>query len=255
MKQIILKLSFILIGIFVLVSCEENDIPQIDAGTEGVQFEDASRNVTVPSDEDLVVTLPVTVTNVSSQERTYNVQVDQASTALEGSYSVGTAVIPAGSYEGTVEVVLSSEPLADGELYTLMLNLEAPDNGVTLNDGVTINYNKEIVCNDYVVKIVTDAYAEETSWDIKDSEGNVVASGPEVPYGPAASAESRGKEYFHNVYLEDGCYTFTIYDAYADGQNDGGYEGSYEVTCSILTVASGTGSFGATEKTDFCVNQ
>ena len=242
-------------GLVVLASCEENEIPQIDADAEAVQFENKSVSVTVPNEGDLTVTVPINITNVSSQERTFSVTANSASTAVDGSYSIGTAVIPAGSYEGSVDVVLSPELLADGELYKLVLNILPSATGSTLNDEFTVSYNKEIVCNDYVVKIVTDAYAEETSWDIKDSDGNVVASGPDVPYGPAASAESRGKEYFHDVYLEDGCYTFTIYDVYADGQSDGGYEGGYEVTCSILTVASGTGSFGAAEKTEFCVNQ
>ncbi|GGG32950.1 hypothetical protein GCM10011532_15700 [Christiangramia forsetii] len=240
----------------VFVSCEEETlIFDSENGPEAVQFASRSFNVTVPSDDNATVTIPVNVTTTSAQERTFNVVASESSTALGSSYSIGTATIPANSYEGTVDVTLNPDDLAEGQSYSLVLELQPSTAGSAFNNVATINFNKEVICNDYKLVITTDQYAEETSWDITDSNGNVVASGPEVPYGPAASVDSRGKQYETDIFLEDGCYTFTIYDAYSDGQFDGVFEGGYSLTCSIVNAASGTGAFGASESTDFCVNQ
>ena len=55
--------------------------------------------------------------------------------------------------------------------------------------------------------------------------------------------------------MEDGCYTFTIFDSYGDGQVDGTVTGSYTITCSILNVLEGGGAFGSSEAKEFCINQ
>ena len=255
MKNIIYKVAFICVASVLLSSCEENEIPTIDkTGPVLVQFSQSSLNVTVPSDASTTVTVPVNVTTLSDQDRTFETTVVASSSAIPGSYSIGTVTVPAGSYEGEVDITLSPDSLEDGESYTLVVNLPPYAEGAT-PDQLIITFNKEIVCNDFLLTIITDAYPEETSWDIKDSSGNVVISGPEVPYSPPSSAESRGKVYDTEIFLEDGCYTFTIYDQYADGQFDGAYEGSYKLSCSILNVASGKGAFGASESTEFCVNQ
>ena len=54
--------------------------------------------------------------------------------------------------------------------------------------------------------------------------------------------------------LADGCYTFTIYDSYGDGQFDGTNNGSYSLDCSIINAANCGGNWGSSESTDFCVN-
>jgi hypothetical protein len=54
--------------------------------------------------------------------------------------------------------------------------------------------------------------------------------------------------------LADGCYTFTIYDSYGDGQFDGTNNGTYSLDCSIINAANGGGNWGSSESTDFCVN-
>ena len=64
-----------------------------------------------------------------------------------------------------------------------------------------------------------------------------------------------GDTYTQEVFLEDGCYTFTIFDSYGDGQQDGTVVGGYTITCSILNVLEGGGAFGSSEAKEFCVNQ
>lgn len=241
-------ISLLFVALLAFTSCEE-DLVVYDSenGQTAVSFGATSYNVSIPS-EGLPIQIPVNVTTKSESERTFSVTVDDSTVGGAANYSVGQVTVPAGSYNGVLDVVINFDPLVDGEVYTLALNLTAPQDGSVYNESVTIEYFKEIICNDFVVTIITDLYGEETSWEITNESDVVVASGG--PY-----VRGRGLEYTSDVYLEDGCYTFTIFDAYADGQTDGSFDGSYSVSCSILNVASGSGGFGASESTEFCVNQ
>ncbi|GJM35707.1 MAG: hypothetical protein DHS20C18_47080 [Saprospiraceae bacterium] len=102
-------------------------------------------------------------------------------------------------------------------------------------------------CDDNAVSVTInlDNYPEETSWQITNSGGSVVASGG--TYG----SQPDGSTVVENLCLVDGCYDFTIFDAYGDGICCGYGSGSYSVTGPSGTVASG-GSFGSSETTNFC---
>lgn len=103
-------------------------------------------------------------------------------------------------------------------------------------------------CNDNLVtvSITLDNYPEETSWTIRNAGGSVVASGG--TYG----SQPDGSTVVENICLVDGCYDFTISDTYGDGICCAYGNGSYTVTSSDGTEASG-GSFGSSETTNFCV--
>ena len=79
-------------------------------------------------------------------------------------------------------------------------------------------------CVPTTIIINLDQYQGETSWDVKDSTGNIVADGSEYWVYPdyANVIEQRC--------LPIGPLTFTIYDSYGDGLNGalwGGLDGSY----------------------------
>jgi len=250
MKKYILGI-LALILVFTFTSCDDTPVVFDNVnGQEAIQFVETSLNVTVPA-EGIMVTLPVSVTTVSTAARSFTVVEDESSTAIPGSFSLGSVSIPAGSYDGSLEVTLNTTGLADGLLYGLVVNLVAPEGGATFNDQATINYNKEVICNDVVVTINTDFYGEETRWEITDNTGAIVV---EVDF----NTYPRGyATYTYDINLPDGCYTFTIYDTYCDGQQSA-RAGGYSVNCSILTHASGTSTFddndGCFESTDFAIN-
>ena len=104
----------------------------------------------------------------------------------------------------------------------------------------------ECTCTDVVVTINLDNYPEETSWQITNDGGQVVASGG--TYG----SQPDGSTVQISECLEDGCYDFTIFDTYGDGICCGYGNGSYTVTAGGSTVASG-GNFGSSETTNFCI--
>ncbi len=100
-------------------------------------------------------------------------------------------------------------------------------------------------CTDVTISIRLDDYPEETSWDIKDSSDNVVASGG--TYGDRTD----GSTVTITECLEIGDYVFTIYDSVGDGLCCRYGNGSYTVT-SGSTTHNGA-SFGASESVDISV--
>ncbi len=129
----------------------------------------------------------------------------------------------------------------------------------TCNDGIQNQGETGIDCGgpcapcsssclntEVVVTINLDNYPEETSWSITNSNGNTVASGG--TYG----SEPDGSTVSITECLVDGCYDFTINDAFGDGICCGYGNGSYTVTAGGSTVASG-GSFNSSETTNFCI--
>jgi hypothetical protein len=97
------------------------------------------------------------------------------------------------------------------------------------------------------VSINLDDYPEETSWEITNSSGATVASGG--TYGSLPD----GSNVTETVCLTDGCYDFTILDAFGDGVCCAYGIGDYTVSVAgVGTVASG-GSFTFSETTNFCI--
>lgn len=241
------KYSLIMIFILLLVSCEE-DLLVFDNinGQTAVSFGTTTYNLSVP-EEGAVVEIPVNVTTLSESDRSFNVTVDESSIGSASNYSIGQLTVPANSYNAILDVNLNFDALVDGEVYELNLNLEAPADGVAFDNSVTIEYFKVIVCNDVLVTINTDLYGDETTWEITNDADEVVATGGPYDRGVAT--------YEDEVFLEDGCYTFTIFDAYADGQQDGTVVGSASIDCSILNLLTAGGEFEASQSTEFCVNQ
>ncbi|OJJ19145.1 sheath polysaccharide-degrading enzyme [marine bacterium AO1-C] len=96
--------------------------------------------------------------------------------------------------------------------------------------------------------ITLDNYPEETSWQVTNAGGTVVASNS---YSTANPDGSTVTETISG--LANGDYTFTINDSYGDGICCTYGSGSYTLTDSGNgTIASG-GSFNSTESTAFCL--
>jgi hypothetical protein len=99
--------------------------------------------------------------------------------------------------------------------------------------------------NEATLAITFDNYPEETSWQITDANGSIVASGGTYGSQPDGSTLSL------DLCIADGCYDFTILDAYGDGICCSYGNGSYSLTSGGIILASG-GSFASSETTNFC---
>lgn len=116
---------------------------------------------------------------------------------------------------GESEVVnLPTQSLSGGQ-HNFEVYLTSPNGGTdefSNNDLIAIEFN--IATEELVFELISDAYGEETTWEIVDEEGQQVASG-----GPYTSAPVNG-EYPQSgveICLPTGCFDFVIYDSYGDG--------------------------------------
>lgn len=105
--------------------------------------------------------------------------------------------------------------------------------------GASINYRFEI---DF------DGYPYETSWDIKDANGNIMVSSP--PYDTYADDDIISVD----ICIPEGCYDFTIYDSVGDGMCCGDNPFYLFSTIDGDTIAFGTevNHFEDFETTPFC---
>ncbi len=97
--------------------------------------------------------------------------------------------------------------------------------------------------------ITFDRYAEETSWEITDSQGNVVYAGGEYDhYGEGAVLSL-------SLCLSDGDYTFTMLDSYGDGMCCTYGNGSYKLGGLNGSELLSGDEFGRSESTSFVVKK
>jgi len=130
------------------------------------------------------------------------------------------------------------------------------DGSCLLPDGCTdpsaTNYDPTAACDDgsccygggqLVIDILTDNYSYETSWQLVNQSGVVIAS-----INPG-DLTSNATNYSWSVCVNSNeCYSFTIYDTYGDGICCSYGSGSYSLTYGGAVVASG-GAFGSSETT------
>ena len=105
-------------------------------------------------------------------------------------------------------------------------------------------------CDDIAVQLVLnfDNYPEETSWEITDDGGSLVASGG--TYG----SQPDGSTLIINFCMVEGCYDFTIDDTYGDGICCAYGNGSYSLIDIDGNVLASGGDFNDTETTNFCLS-
>lgn len=96
--------------------------------------------------------------------------------------------------------------------------------------------------------LVTDTYGAETTWNIIDEFGTLVAEG-----GPFVDAQT---SYIQNACVGNGCYTLNVYDSYGDGMQYEGVEGYYiltDIQGNQLAEITPGGNFGSHAQHAFCI--
>ncbi len=124
-------------------------------------------------------------------------------------------------------------------------------NGCTVNASVIIGDDTPpptgCTDNGMTLTLVVDNYPQETDWELTDASGAIVASAAYTTSTPD------GSTLVIPFCVTDGCYDFTINDAWGDGICCGYGQGSYEITDDVTgeVLASGA-AFGSTETTEIC---
>jgi hypothetical protein len=102
--------------------------------------------------------------------------------------------------------------------------------------------------NQVNVVVILDNYPEETAWSIKNTSGEIVAT------GAYSTANPDGSIVVEPLCLPDGCYSFIITDSYGDGICCTYGFGAYGIISNSDLLAFG-GSFGSVDTANFCIGE
>lgn len=97
------------------------------------------------------------------------------------------------------------------------------------------------------VRVKLDTYTPETSWQLKNEQGAIIAQGGSYPKTRA------GETVVDTLCLPQGCYSFKIMDSYGDGICCDYGDGMYLLIDGEQQVIADGGEFPFTEEMDFCL--
>jgi len=280
-----MKLNKLLLSIFALstlafVGCEDEVASNNDLNGEHVSFMKQPQPIEIEVGASAVVEGKVYASQTKNTDRVIELEVVYTSThndAMETStvpvttvdeadFSVpATVTIPAGEKTGTFEINITNVNLgATGKTIVIQMKpqdgIQTPnyflgtfdsENYETFSERLIITARDYCPTNPFRVEITTDAWGSETTWELYDSSMTLVGQGGPYPDQSAVGAYPQTPSIFC---LEDGNYTFYIYDAYGDGMNSGQGEGFYRLVKVVdgedVEIAK-NGVFGAFEEVTF----
>lgn len=132
------KIAYIILPLFLLVfsSCEETE-PEVYDGDSLSYFEETSETFTIQAGS--IYSGVVLVTEAKSYDRTFTIEIDEASDAPANSYTIDTnLVIPANSYAGTFEVAGNVLDVVSGTKLILNLTSVEDSNVATFDNKLTL---------------------------------------------------------------------------------------------------------------------
>lgn len=153
------------------------------------------------------------------------------------------------SFAEAEKITLPKLAIADG-IYSLSIWTSQP-NGQT--DENTVN---DTMKTDFIYQrgisfrwdVKTDIYPDQTSWVLKDAQGNIIARNADNLFV--------NTRYIESFCLDTGCYDFVIYDSNGDGINgeNGMGAGYYYVYLNERLILSGS-EFGDKDSVRFCIDE
>lgn len=167
-------------------------------------------------------------------------------TIQQGGVTVSTGVFTGNlTTYGVAEVTCSTISGFAGGMLNIVVTTAGDVNSAngTLNQSISVVSNPPVaVSNMFKIDITTDQYASETTWELTNSAGAVVASG-----GPWANLGAAGQTVRATVNANslaaNECYRFTIYDSYGDGVCCDYGNGSFSVKDADDNVLLSGGTF------------
>lgn len=134
---------------------------------------------------------------------------------------------------------------------TLQLNaieVNGLSDDIPVNNLITWNIEARPDGQIFTLHFRTDNFPGESTWKLFDDGGNIIASD-----GPFADVQH---SYTTSLCLDpEACYTFTVYDAFGDGLNQGIPKGDFEIVNGDgeLVVKMARPNFGSEVSNEFCV--
>src|SRR5690554_26204 len=244
--NIVFSITFLL-GLFLLTSCDEYEdkdtvSPLAASDVEAVRF--SRTNPTAHTlrfdslDFDLLVVrdgasdeLSVSVSVLGPNADFFDVPSEVVFPSGVDSVIVGLSATDAAPLDTNLILRLQLDDSYMHPYYSELPYMNVPVYIISSCDGVELSLN-----------FVFDCYADETTWEILDAEGEEVLSGGPYSMGQASASM---------VYcMEPGTYTFTVYDDYGDGLSYPN-EGSVVLSVGGETIFEAVGDFGPSASTTF----
>jgi hypothetical protein len=142
---------------------------------------------------------------------------------------------------GSAEITLPVMSFTPGGTNNVVSTITAVNGGTgalgtTVSQTKAINIGVDAPSTLVTVKVTCDRYGDETTWEIKNSAGTVVASGG--PYTQATANGTYPQPDVDVTLANNECYHAFLYDAYGDGF-DGGYgNGNFQIVSAGVNVAT-----------------
>ncbi len=139
--------------------------------------------------------------------------------------------------------------LAPGEsvLDTLTIDNDGGSDLDFVGEILFTTIREDVTDVQFEINILTDEYPGETSWSLRTSSGQTIAS---IAAGSLTNQETL---YTWEYELGPGDYVWTIYDQWSDGICCGYGEGEYNLYLDGDLIATG-GQFGQNESVDFSIS-
>jgi hypothetical protein len=228
-----IKGAFMSLAVLMAVGCDEDVVSNPDATF--VQLND-DRGVTIL--ENGGVTVEIDVILGGPQGSDTQIELDVTGDPTRFTLSASSFSIPAGETTATVTLTAVDDEDINGDLDVVValstssgLPVGLAGQGVnSVSKTITI-VDDNVPCNDYVITVVVDQWGSECMYDLLDSNGDVVLSGG--PFTDGAAGTTITEVVAAN--LEDGCYTFRVFDWYGDSWSAGG--ASYSLACGAIVIA------------------
>ncbi|NNE31301.1 MAG: T9SS type A sorting domain-containing protein [Winogradskyella sp.] len=122
----------------------------------------------------------------------------------------------------------------------------ADENPSNDNFSFAFEVSPEYATSEVTFNLLTDDYATETSWELRDSSGTLVSSGPASAYADFTTYQE-----VISIPVYDACYTFTILDSFGDGICCNYGNGAYDLQDENGTIIIAGGDFGSSESVLF----
>ncbi|MFM1931237.1 MAG: hypothetical protein RL226_540, partial [Bacteroidota bacterium] len=180
--------------------------------------------------------------------------------------NLGDATLTSGTFVVTVNGTSTNVPWNGNLAYNQSTSVDVPVTGLIVgNNTISIEftnlngqadqlssnntYATEILAQDaggvVTLVVLTDDYPEETTWELTNDNGSVIASGG--PYTQTGTSNT-----YELCLVPEECYTFTIFDSFGDGICCDWGQGAYTITNAEGTVLASGGQFGDVDEATFC---
>jgi hypothetical protein len=180
-------------------------------------------------------------------------------TSLPIEYNINSGANSVYTWTGNLAPLTSTVVELPSYSFTLnptnTLTITIPNDDNNADNVGSSNFNKaaETDQTNITIRITTDRYGSETTWNLKNNAGVTVASGG--PYADAGTAGAYPQPDV-NVTLANDCYTLTVNDSYGDGMSSAAYGfGGYQILANgVLIPGMSGGTFTSTDTRKFGVN-